>query len=294
MNIEQMRVLDAIVTQGGFRAASEALNKVQSAVSYAIKTLEEELGLEVFDRRAYRPRLTPEGAVIHRKARVLLAEMDDLDRLARHLRQAEEPLFRMDIAPTAPMAPLVPHLRDLAAVFPATRFEITSETFGGEGLVVEGQVDLALTDMIAEHADLEAKDWGDTRLLAVAAASHPLTECPVITRSEVLKHTQIVVSSGAQKTQRRSRGVFQGASTWTVSGFDAKKTLLLSGMGWGNMPDHLVEEELASGTLKPVCIPGMEETVVRLRAVRKRSEVHGRVAQALWALLDAPEIGSSR
>ncbi|WP_421784150.1 LysR family transcriptional regulator [Kiloniella litopenaei] len=55
MTLEQLRALVSVVDHGGFRAASEALHKSQSAISIAIKNLEEELRVEIFERDGYRP-----------------------------------------------------------------------------------------------------------------------------------------------------------------------------------------------------------------------------------------------
>ncbi len=48
MTLEQLKVLCAIVDEGGFRAAAETLHRSQSAISIAIRKLEEELDLSLF------------------------------------------------------------------------------------------------------------------------------------------------------------------------------------------------------------------------------------------------------
>ena len=52
IGFEELEALLAIVEHGSFRAASEKLHKAQSSVSYAIKNLEKDLGIEVFDKIA--------------------------------------------------------------------------------------------------------------------------------------------------------------------------------------------------------------------------------------------------
>ena len=74
MTLDQLEVFQAIVFTGSFRGASERLNRAQSAVSYAIQNLEEDLGCELFDRNAYRAQLTPQGETIYQKAQSLLQE----------------------------------------------------------------------------------------------------------------------------------------------------------------------------------------------------------------------------
>ena len=50
MEIHQIDCVLAVQETGSFRSASMKLNKAQSAVSLAIKNLESELGIQIFDR----------------------------------------------------------------------------------------------------------------------------------------------------------------------------------------------------------------------------------------------------
>ena len=85
MKLEQLRVLDAIVTQGSFRKASEVLYKSQPALSQAIKSLEEETGLTLLSRESYRPVLTPAGKAYYRQARGVLDQVQALKELAGNI-----------------------------------------------------------------------------------------------------------------------------------------------------------------------------------------------------------------
>ncbi|MGN6328788.1 MAG: LysR substrate-binding domain-containing protein, partial [Rhodanobacter sp.] len=62
------------------------------------------------------------------------------------------------------------------------------------------------------------------------------------------RHPQIVVTDnqpGAEKTQHGVAGKRQ----WLVNDLGAKRDLLKAGLGWGHLPRHLVDEDLASGQL---------------------------------------------
>ena len=62
---------------GSFTLAAQELHLTQSAVSHAIKTLENELGLRLFERRGRRIALTPAGRQLLVRAQRILAEMQD-------------------------------------------------------------------------------------------------------------------------------------------------------------------------------------------------------------------------
>ena len=53
-------------------------------------------------------------------------------------------------------------------------------------------------------------------------------------------------------------------------------------MGWGGLPEHVVADGLASGTLVRLEVPEFEVDVMELFAMRRRDRAHGVVAQALW------------
>ena len=61
-SVDQLLVLLTVVEEGSFSAAAKRLRRATSAISYAIDTLEAQLGLPLFDRGTTRkPRLTPVG-----------------------------------------------------------------------------------------------------------------------------------------------------------------------------------------------------------------------------------------
>ena len=64
VTLDQLLVLSKIAETGSFRAAAGVLHRAQSAVSYAIKNLEDELGVELLCRDQYRPTLTPAGEAV--------------------------------------------------------------------------------------------------------------------------------------------------------------------------------------------------------------------------------------
>lgn len=85
----QLRVLIAIADHGSFSEAALQLQMSQSAISYAIATLEEELGVVLLSRGRYGAQLTPVGEQIVDRARQVTYLMDDIAKqanLARGLR----------------------------------------------------------------------------------------------------------------------------------------------------------------------------------------------------------------
>src|SRR5699024_7936371 len=85
ITLDQWRALLAIVDEGGYAAAAEALNKSQSAVSYAINKLESSLGVRVFALAGRKAVLTPAGEMLYRRAQALVEEASALEKSAAYL-----------------------------------------------------------------------------------------------------------------------------------------------------------------------------------------------------------------
>ena len=75
MDIEKCKTFKTVVDTGSFRAAATQLNKVQSAISYDIRSLERDLGTVLFDRTHYRPKLTKVGAAFYNRCIQFLNEL---------------------------------------------------------------------------------------------------------------------------------------------------------------------------------------------------------------------------
>ena len=76
MTTEQLRYFIAIVDVGSYMDAAMELNISQSSVSKHIKSLEDELGVALFDRKSRKAKLTPEGKALLPEARLLLKKME--------------------------------------------------------------------------------------------------------------------------------------------------------------------------------------------------------------------------
>src|SRR5712671_2317219 len=78
MELRALRAFVAVVREGGFSRAAKVLFATQSTVSKAVKQLEDELGLLLFERIGHRSKLTTAGEVVYRRAVAMLVEREDL------------------------------------------------------------------------------------------------------------------------------------------------------------------------------------------------------------------------
>ncbi|MEE9314138.1 MAG: LysR family transcriptional regulator [Rhizobiaceae bacterium] len=144
MQTRLLRTLTRIGQVQSFATAAKQLNMTLSAVSMQMKSLEQELGVELFDRHYRPPKLTPKGRDILEQAKTLLSAEDTL-------RQTCDPngelqgRFSIGFVTTTSVR-LLPHFLKRAAQFaPKANFEL--ETGLSEYLeekVTNGQIDAAI------------------------------------------------------------------------------------------------------------------------------------------------------
>lgn len=78
MSLRNLQILTAVARKGSFAAAAEQLGLTQSAISLQIKNLEEELGVQLFERTGRSPKLNLNGKLVVERAVEILTIYDGI------------------------------------------------------------------------------------------------------------------------------------------------------------------------------------------------------------------------
>jgi DNA-binding transcriptional LysR family regulator len=106
-----------------------------------------------------------------------------------------------------------------------------------------------LASLLANHPDFERTAVLDIELILVAAPDHPLAAgADRIEWDALRRHVQIVLTDRAEPAERQDFGVI-AAETWRTSDLGAKHAMIRAGLGWGSLPAHLAEPDMAAGRL---------------------------------------------
>jgi DNA-binding transcriptional LysR family regulator len=288
LTLHQLLCFDAVASEGSFQAAALKLNRTHPTVFTAIKNLEGQLGLRLFDRGGYRVKLTPAGDSFHRRARILLRELGALRDHAAHLAMGEESELGIVIGDLCPLPDVLGLLRRFFDARPATRLHLHFEAISGPWeRLLDGEADLILHHIDKTDPRLDFVDLGAVRLVPVmapnflaAAGSEPITP------ERLRDHVQCIIRDTARHSSVGDYYVIEGARSWTVSDQLMKKEIILQGMGWGHMPTFLVADELADGRLVALPAKAFPGGTVELVAARRRATPHGPVAMRLWRYIE--------
>ncbi|WP_422374240.1 LysR family transcriptional regulator [Roseibium sp.] len=293
MTFDQLVCLNAIVEHGTFRAAADHLNKAQSAISHSVKKLEGELGFALLSRASYRPVLTEKGEVFHRYSLRVLQHVQELKTIGRTLNSEQEAEVLLNVTTTYPLKPVLGLIGDMTAAYAATHIRLSRDNMGGSlEKLLSGEAQIAISTLHDAPQDrVEAVPLESVTILPVCSPTFlPLRETDVRSDVEMQSHVQVVVSDSST-ANKQNRGLLPGSLRWTVSDFAAKREILLAGMGWGGMPDHMVRDDLENGDLIALRVESYAPVEIAHYAMRLRESAKGVVAQAIWQRLVNPAAG---
>ncbi|MFN4112883.1 MAG: LysR family transcriptional regulator [Sphingomonadaceae bacterium] len=284
-SLDQLRLFLAVVDNGSFGGAARSMGRAVSAVSYGIAQMEALLDVSLFAREgSRRPVLTEAGMGLLAEARAVADAADTLMAKARSLHTGLESSLSLVVDVMVPSEATARVLRDFRVMFPTTALRLQVEALGAvAACLLDGEADLAIGGpVVIELPDLERQTIGAVELIPVASPSHPLAGSQV-QPGESRRHLQLVLTDRSALSQGREFSVLS-PQTWRLADLGAKHELLRQGIGWGNMPHHMVREDLASGALAPLDLPERPGATYPLNALWRRDTRLGPAAS--W-LVDA-------
>jgi DNA-binding transcriptional LysR family regulator len=266
LTLDQIRIFLAVADTGSFSKAAKQLSRAQSAVTYAIQKLESQFGIPLFDRTAYRPALTEAGRALLPRARRIAEETNAFRDTARSLASGLEAELTIVLDSMFPMHAVVAALRAFAAKFPTVPPRIYVQSLGAAAeLVLDGTCMIGLLPLFfSDMALLRRFPLLTIDLIPVVAPEHPLAavDGPIDTPA-LNEHVQLVLTDRSPLTVGRDYGVLSGR-TWRLADLGAKHAMLLAGLGWGNMPSHIVQDDIAEGRLKVIRPMEFESSVAQI------------------------------
>lgn len=262
VSLDQLRTFIAAVDEGSFSAAARKLNRVQSAVSGWVAGLEAQIGVTLFDRTGRFPKLTPEGVLLLADARHIVSGVDTLKARAKLMASGLETELVVVVDVFFPTVIVASAAKAFANRFPLTPLRLFVEGLGAAYQpVLDGRCSLGiLAALPVAFPSLVSEPLGEVPLIAVAAAGHPLTSFGRrIPKRELRKHVQLVLTDRSDLMAGKDYGVVS-PSTWRLADLSTKHAFLKAGVGWGGMPRHMVDSDLASGKLVVLDVDDMPRT----------------------------------
>jgi DNA-binding transcriptional LysR family regulator len=145
MSLRNLRILAAVARKGSFAAAASHLGLTQSAVSLQIKNLEEEFGVQLFERTGRSPKLNVNGRLVVERAEQILSLYDGIKSELTPSGEIKG-VLTLGAVPTVITGPLAPVLGRLRVRYKDLHIRLVSR-LSAELVrqVEEGEIDAAFT-----------------------------------------------------------------------------------------------------------------------------------------------------
>ncbi|PTY38112.1 hypothetical protein BGP77_16830 [Saccharospirillum sp. MSK14-1] len=293
ISLDLLRALDAIDQRGSFAAAAQALHKVPSALTYTVQKVEQDLGVDLFDRSGHRAKLTPAGRLILEEGRDILRDMDSLASSAKKIASGWEPELRIGVDTFYEASRLFPLIGEFNGEHPYIKLHLLHGSLTGTWeMLINGSADLILSasNLDPKLEGYETKMLGDTSLTFVVASGHPLAEraCEVSVK-EIEEFPTIVVRDTTQLMAPRTVGWTRQNRVITVPTMTDKIEAQKAGLGVGYLPSHRIQDELKNGVLVPVKVDAPEAKDSAIMAWRKG--VNGEALKWFLEKIDGAQLG---
>jgi len=251
---DQLNLFVTAADLGSFSATAKTTGRAHSVVSYGISNLEDYLGVTLFDRSGHKAELTPAGRALLREAQTMVDTATTFHKTARELSLGLESHLTIAIDEIVPISMFNAALEALSSRYPGVEIRIIRTGADGAMTVVrDRRAMLGLgIDLPRPSGDLDGILLGKVSMIPVIATSLQKNAWQNHT-ADLSSFRQIVLSGVDEPESRPDQGVLS-SKIWRVSELSTKHDLILSGFGWGMLPEHMVESSLANKSLSPLPI----------------------------------------
>ena len=259
LDSRQLHAFAALARRGSFTIAAKDLFLTQSAVSHAIKALEDDLGTRLVDRVGRRVLLTQAGEQFLRHTEKILREMETARAGLEDLTKWGHGRLRVGASTTACQHILPTVLREFRQSYPKCVLRIEPGDHGQQlDLLRGGQIDLSI--MIEPPpqalAEFTVVPLFQDELRFLVSPLHPWAKAGSAPRDTIEAET-LVLYNKASHTFRLVAEYFREervtlSNVIELGSMEAIKELVKIGIGAGVLAPWIAREELESGSLVSV------------------------------------------
>ena len=244
-------VFCTVVERGSFTAAAAALNYSQSAVSQAVKALEQELGATLISRETRRLTLTRDGEGYLPYIQEVAAAEARLNRKRTDLLQLENSEIRLGTFTSVSRMYLPQRIKAFTALYPGVRFVMRQSEYDEIARwLYDGQIDLGFTNSDAVLPPGHQLLYED-RMVAVLPKEHPLAGAAEITLQDLAAEPFLMLDEGGFSTVLRAFRAENLTPDVRFRVYDDYTILAMVQQGLGN---SILYERVATGFEQQVAV----------------------------------------
>lgn len=281
MNIPELQVFLAIASERSFSKAAHRLHRTQSAVSQALRRLEDQLGERLVDRTTKDGRLTEAGRVLQDYAERLMRLTDEAETAVRELADLRRGRVLVG-ANDGTVHNLLPLIAGFHERYPAVHVDVRrvhARRIGAE--VATGSLDFGILTFHPAERGLGTVVVDVDDLVLLVPPAHAFARRRLVHMEEVGRQP-IVAHNDPSPARDRVLRIYERRQEplnirVSLPSLDAIKGAVGLGLGIAILPRRCAVAELARGELVAVKVPELR-LKRRLRLVFRTSGAHSHAA----------------
>lgn len=251
---QALEMIDIVARVGSFTAAANKMNKVPSAVSYAVKQIEDDLGVILFERHHRSVSLTPAGAHFVSHSRTILSQLSAIKMDTQKVANGWRPSISIAIDNMVRADKISVLIADFYRHFTDIELVIRLEVYNGVWETLSsGRSQLAIgsSATLPVGGSYKSRDMGKIEWLFLVGKNHPLAELEhPLTAEELMPYPAICLEDTAIDIAPRANWQLKNQRRVVVPDWIRAINCFREGLGIGYMPAHLASVFVMAGALK--------------------------------------------
>lgn len=261
MTLRHMKIFLAVCDFGSITVAAEKLNFTQPAVSLAIKELEDNLGIKLFDRISRKLYITEDGKHFLKYARRIVSLYDEMEKEMKDWDSFG--MLRIGSSITIGTCLIPEYVESFSRIYPNVKINVTIDNSSViEKKILLNELDFALIEGLAHSESIISDDFMDDELVLVCGKNHRLSHEKEIDLSALAKETLILREKGSGTREILDSTFLTHGITavpaWESISTEAIISAVSCGLGVSVLPYRLVKSSLDEHKLVRVNIKGIE------------------------------------
>lgn len=257
--LRQLQVFLAAAHTENITRAAETLAMSQSAASSALKDLEQQFSIQLFDRIGKRLQINELGRALRPQAESLLDQARALEQAFRQHDQVGE--LKVGATLTIGNYMAVDIMADFISRYPHAKVKLdVANTATISQQVLNFDLDIGLIEGELHHPDLEVTKWRDDELLIFCNPEHPLAKKKSLDDQDILSAQWILRESGSGTRQAFDRAMNELLPDIDIrlelQHTEAIKRAVETGLGVGCLSRVSLQSAIDSGRLVALPTPG--------------------------------------
>ena len=251
--LRQLQIFLAVAHYQNITRAADFLAMSQSAASSALKELESQYQIQLFDRVGKRLQLNEQGRLLRPRVEALLAQAEGLDlTLSQHVAAGS---IKVGATLTIGHYLAVRYMVKLMQLYPEAQVNLSvANTQSITQQVLNFELDIGMIEGELQHSELQVIPWLDDELVVFAAPDHPLSQKTHITDDDLLKAQWILREKGSgtrQTFERAMHGILPALNVvLELQHTEAIKRAVEAGVGIGCLSQVALADAFKRGSLK--------------------------------------------